>query len=194
MRASSLLATCASALRGATASLKAPPLLDLPLELLRLSLPALLDKSAAVLERAPDARVLVHDMARPLVRLSDIQALLDHDDRGDGAILARPVTDTIKQADADTRIRATLDRAMIWRALTPQLFEARRLHDALLSALRDDPEAVTDEASALEAAGARPALVAGHADNIKITVPEDLALARFYLRAQEEEGLAWQFV
>ncbi|HAD44579.1 MAG TPA: 2-C-methyl-D-erythritol 4-phosphate cytidylyltransferase, partial [Alcanivorax sp.] len=55
-------------------------------------------------------------------------------------------------------------------------------------------EAITDEASALEAAGARPALVAGHADNIKITVPEDLALARFYLRAQEEEGLAWQFV
>ena len=49
-------------------------------------------------------------------------------------------------------------------------------------------------AAALEAAGARPALVAGHADNIKITVPEDLALARFYLRAQEEEGLAWQFV
>ena len=65
---------------------------------------------AAVLERAPNARVLVHDMARPLVRLSDIQALLDYDDRGDGAILARPVTDTIKQADADTRIRATLDR------------------------------------------------------------------------------------
>ena len=149
---------------------------------------------AAVLERAPDASVLVHDMARPLVRLSDIQALLDHDDRGDGAILARPVTDTIKQADADTRIRATLDRSLIWRALTPQLFDARRLHDALLSALRDDPEAITDEASALEAAGARPALVAGHADNIKITVPEDLALARFYLRAQEEEGLAWQFV
>ena len=53
MRASSLLATCASALRGATASLKAPPLLDLPLELLQVSLPALLDKSAAVLERAP---------------------------------------------------------------------------------------------------------------------------------------------
>ena len=68
------------------------------------------------------------------------------------------------------------------------------MHDALLSALRDDPGAITDEASALEAVGARPAMVAGHADNIKITVPEDLALARFYLRAQEEEGLAWQFV
>lgn len=149
---------------------------------------------AAVLERAPHARVLVHDMARPLVRLSDIQALIDHPDQGDGAILARPVTDTIKQADTDARIRATLDRATIWRALTPQLFDAQRLHDALLGALRADPAAITDEASALEAAGARPALVAGHTDNIKVTVPEDLALARFYLRAQEEEGLAWQFV
>ena len=74
---------------------------------------------------------------------------LGADDRGDGAILARPVTDTIKQADADTRIRATLDRSLIWRALTPQLFDAGRLHDALHSALRDDPEAITDEASAL---------------------------------------------
>ncbi len=152
---------------------------------------------AAVLERAPAARVLVHDMARPLVRLSDIQALIDHPDppgQGDGAILALPVTDTIKQADGDTRIRATLDRTRIWRALTPQLFDARRLHDALRAALHHQPEAITDEASALEAVGARPALIAGHADNIKITVPEDLALARFYLRAQEEEGLAWQFV
>ena len=56
------------------------------------------------------------------------------------------------------------------------------------------PDKFKGSLSALEAAGARPALVAGHADNIKITVPEDLALARFYLRAQEEEGLAWQFV
>jgi len=149
---------------------------------------------SAVLDQAANARVLVHDMARPLVRLSDIQALVDHRDAGDGVILARPVTDTIKQADPHHRIRATLDRDTIWRALTPQLFDARRLYDALQAALRDHPELITDEASALEAAGACPALLAGRADNIKITVPEDLALARFYLRAQEEEGLAWQFV
>lgn len=141
---------------------------------------------AAVLERAPDAWVLVHDMARPLVRLSDIQTLLDAADE-QGALLALPVTDTIKQADQDERIAATLERALIWRALTPQLFPARALYEALAGA----PGEVTDEASAMEAAGWRPRLVAGRADNIKITVPEDLALARFYLEAQRQEGIAW---
>ncbi|HCE39805.1 MAG: 2-C-methyl-D-erythritol 4-phosphate cytidylyltransferase [Alcanivorax sp.] len=141
---------------------------------------------AAVLARDPDAWVMVHDMARPLVRLSDIQALVDGCGE-DGAILARRVTDTIKRADGDDRIAATLDRRHIWRALTPQLFPARALHDAL----GGDLGAITDEASALEATGRRPALVEGRADNIKITLPEDLALARFYLGTQEEEGLAW---
>ncbi|MBM1143380.1 2-C-methyl-D-erythritol 4-phosphate cytidylyltransferase [Alcanivorax sp. ZXX171] len=141
---------------------------------------------AAVLARDPDAWVMVHDMARPLVRLSDIQALVDGCGE-DGAILARRVTDTIKRADGDDRIAATLDRRHIWRALTPQLFPARALHDAL----GGDLDAITDEASALEATGRHPALVEGRADNIKITLPEDLALARFYLGTQEEEGLAW---
>ena len=145
---------------------------------------------AAVLARDPDAWVLVHDMARPLVRLSDIQALVDHCRRAgdqDGAILARRVSDTIKRADGDDRIAATLDRRHIWRALTPQLFAAAALYDAL----GGDLDTLTDEASAMEARGRHPALVEGQADNIKITLPEDLALARFYLRAQEEEGLAW---
>lgn len=143
---------------------------------------------AAVLAQAPDAWVLVHDMARPLLRLSDIQALLDGCDE-QGAILALPVTDTIKQAGAGACIEATLDRRQIWRALTPQLFPAGALH----AALAGERAGMTDEASAMEAAGWRPRLVAGHADNIKITVPEDLALARFYLEKQREEGLAWQF-
>jgi len=143
---------------------------------------------AAVLEQDPDAWVLVHDMARPLVRLSDIQALVDGCG-DDGAILARPVTDTIKRADQSQRIDATLDRRHIWRALTPQLFPAAALHRAL----DGDLDGITDEASALEAAGRHPALVQGQADNIKITLPEDLALARFYLAAQEQEGLSWRF-
>lgn len=143
----------------------------------------------AVLDEDADAWVLVHDMARPLVRLSDVQSLVIRGAEGDdGAILARPVTDTIKRADAGNRIDATLDRRHIWRALTPQLFPARALYDALAG----DLSAITDEASALEAAGRHPALVEGRADNIKITLPEDLALARFYLAAQEEEGLAWR--
>lgn len=133
-----------------------------------------------------NAWVLVHDMARPLVRLSDIQNLLDQTD-GQGAILALPVVDTIKQAGDDNHIVATLDRDCIWRALTPQLFPARALHDAL----QGDLTGITDEASAMERTGCRPALVAGHSDNIKITVPEDLALARYYLGRQlgDEEGM-----
>lgn len=152
---------------------------------------------AAVLEQAPSgAQVLVHDMARPLVRLSDIRALVatvaaQADDRG--AILALPSSDTIKQSGEDTerqRVVATLDRAHVWRALTPQLFSAQVLYQALAKA----GQHLTDDASAMEAAGYRPALVVGQADNIKITLPADLSLARFHLRAQEEEGLAWQFV
>lgn len=146
----------------------------------------------AVLEQAPSAWVLVHDMARPLVRLSDIRALLgavDAENRSSGAILARRVSDTVKRSDSGQRIVETLDREHIWRALTPQLFSARELREALAGG--DGP--LTDEASAMEAVGHHPSLVEGRADNIKITVPEDLALARFYLQRQEEEGTAWRF-
>ncbi|MGI9576005.1 2-C-methyl-D-erythritol 4-phosphate cytidylyltransferase [Alloalcanivorax xenomutans] len=133
----------------------------------------------AVLEQAPDAWALVHDMARPLVRLSDIQKLIDGVGE-QGGILACPVVDTIKRAGPGQCIDATVDRNLIWRALTPQLFPAA----ALAEALAVPGDAITDEASAMEARGWRPSLVAGNADNIKITVPEDLPLARFYLRRQ----------
>ena len=146
---------------------------------------------AAVLdEGGADAWVLVHDMARPLIRLSDIQSLLDQTGP-QGAILALPVVDTIKQAAEEQHIAATLDRAHIWRALTPQLFPAQ----ALLAALQGDLATITDEASAMERDGWQPGLVAGHSDNIKITVPDDLPLARFYLSRQQgddsSEGEPW---
>lgn len=134
----------------------------------------------ALMDGGEDAWVLVHDMARPLVRLSDIQKLLDACD-DQGAILALPVVDTIKQA-ADGHIDKTLARDTIWRALTPQLFRAAALYEAL----GEDLTGITDEASAMERQGLHPVLVAGHSDNIKITVPEDLPLARFYLARQFE--------
>lgn len=139
---------------------------------------------AAVLdEGGADAWVLVHDMARPLIRLSDIQSLLDQTGP-QGAILALPVVDTIKQTLVEQRIAATLDRAHIWRALTPQLFPAQ----ALLAAFSGDLATITDEASVMERDGWQPGLVAGHSDNIKITVPDDLPLARFYLSRQQGDG------
>ena len=136
--------------------------------------------------------VMVHDMARPCVRLSDLEALLAAVDE-QGGLLALPVADTVKQAQSDGRSERTLAREQIWRALTPQLFQLAALREALQSAL-DQGAAVTDEASAMEAAGFRPRLVAARSDNIKVTHPEDLALARFYLARQEEEGLQWQSV
>lgn len=136
-----------------------------------------------------DDWVLVHDVARPCVRLSDIQLLLKN--TGDqGALLALPVTDTLKQAD-EQKVQATLDRQQIWRALTPQLFPLTALHDALEQALEQKNQ-ITDESSAMESIGWQPVLVPGHGDNLKITRPEDLPLAEFWLQQQKDEGLRWQ--
>jgi 2-C-methyl-D-erythritol 4-phosphate cytidylyltransferase len=145
---------------------------------------------AALAEEADDEdRVLVHDMARPCVRPSDIERLLAAAG-DDGAILAQASTDTLKQADADGRITATLERERIWRAQTPQLFSVGLLRRALDDAL-DAGFDVTDEASAVERLGRRPLLLEGSADNLKVTQPADLALAEFYLARQEQEGAGW---
>lgn len=129
----------------------------------------------------PDAFVLVHDAARPNLRLADLAALLERG-REDpvGAILASPVRDTLKRAGDDGGIDRTEPRDRLWRALTPQLFRRLQLGRALESAAADGVE-VTDEAMAMERQGARPLLVEGAADNIKITTPDDLAYFEFLL-------------
>ncbi len=137
---------------------------------------------------APDDWVLVHDAARPCVRHTDIDALLAAvAGHADGGLLALPLTDTVKRADHNGCVEDTVARAGLWRALTPQVFRLAALSDALESAMRAGVE-ITDESSAMEYSGARPRLVHGHADNIKITVPEDLALAELFLREQERES------
>ncbi len=135
---------------------------------------------------APTDDVLVHDAARPCVRVSDIRALVESA-RGtpDGGLLALPVTDTMKEADANGRIIATRDRAHMWRAQTPQMFPLGILRDALRRALAEDL-LVTDEAQAMENAGFRPRLVPGHPDNLKITIADDLALAAWILARQSQ--------
>jgi len=137
---------------------------------------------------APDDWVLVHDAARPCVRHTDIDALLAAvAGHADGGLLALPLSDTVKRADHNGCVEETVARAGLWRALTPQVFRLAALSDALESAMRAGIE-ITDEASAMEYSGARPRLVHGHADNIKITEPEDLALAELFLREQERES------
>ncbi|MEK7712303.1 MAG: 2-C-methyl-D-erythritol 4-phosphate cytidylyltransferase [Pseudomonadota bacterium] len=136
----------------------------------------------------PDDWVLVHDAARPCVRHTDIDALLAAvAGHADGGLLALPLSDTVKRADHNGCVEDTVARAGLWRALTPQVFRLAALSEALESAMRAGVE-ITDEASAMEYSGARPRLVHGHADNIKITVPEDLALAELFLREQERES------
>ncbi|RTZ72565.1 MAG: 2-C-methyl-D-erythritol 4-phosphate cytidylyltransferase [Gammaproteobacteria bacterium] len=132
-------------------------------------------------EAAPADRVLVHDAARPCLRPEDLSKLLELASGEAGGLLAMPVRDTMKRADAEGRSETTLDRSRIWHAFTPQLFPLATLRDALEQALAAGV-AVTDEASAMEWAGNRPRLVEGHPDNIKITRPGDLELAGFYLQ------------
>jgi 2-C-methyl-D-erythritol 4-phosphate cytidylyltransferase len=127
--------------------------------------------------------VLVHDAARPCLRRADLDLLLDAlAEEPVGALLAVPVTDTVKRA-AGERVEETLPRAALWRAYTPQAFRLGQLRTALESAHARDVM-VTDDASAIELLGLRPRLVAGRADNIKITRPEDLPLAAFFLAQQ----------
>lgn len=128
----------------------------------------------------PDDWVLVHDAARPCVPREDLDALLRAAADGHGALLALPIHDTVKRADAAGRVVGTVDRRHLWRALTPQLFRIEALSKALAEAHAAGVE-VTDEAMAMERAGYRPHLVAGSGENIKITVPADLALAEYYL-------------
>jgi len=123
----------------------------------------------------------VHDAARPCVEHADISQLIATAQiHTVGAILAAPVRDTMKRADGGQNIDHTVDRVALWHALTPQMFRAQPLMQALTQALAAQT-VITDEASAFEWLGQKPALVAGRADNIKITQPEDLALAEFYL-------------
>ncbi|MDV5171513.1 2-C-methyl-D-erythritol 4-phosphate cytidylyltransferase [Photobacterium rosenbergii] len=130
----------------------------------------------------PDAWVLVHDAARPCLRQQDLQKLIDEALASEcGAILAAPVRDTMKRGNGRQAIAVTVERSDLWHALTPQMFRAGQLKQALEKALADGA-VVTDEASALEHCGMSPKLVTGRADNLKVTQPEDLAIAEFYLQ------------
>lgn len=131
--------------------------------------------------------VLVHDAARPCLRRGDVDRLIAEVlGYPDGGLLAVPVSDTVKRTDAAGAVIETVSRTNLWRAVTPQLFPRARLESALEQAAADGM-VVTDEAAAVEHVGGRPRVVAGQADNIKITLAEDLALAELYLKQQERE-------
>ena len=129
-----------------------------------------------------DDWVLVHDAARPCILPGSIERLLDELSADPvGGLLALPVADTLKAADAETRAMHTVDRSTLWRAQTPQMFRLGVLQAALAAM----PSA-TDEAQAMEAQGHRPRLVMGDAANLKVTYPADLKIAQVLLQMAEE--------
>jgi 2-C-methyl-D-erythritol 4-phosphate cytidylyltransferase len=140
---------------------------------------------AAMAAVQADDWVLVHDAARPCLPPSDLARLWD-ECRNDeiGGILALPTGDTVKRVGKDEtgaqRIAGTEDRTQLWLAQTPQMFRA----GLLAQALRQAKGTVTDEASAVEQLGLRPRLVPGSRENVKVTYPEDLAIAQAILASQ----------
>jgi 2-C-methyl-D-erythritol 4-phosphate cytidylyltransferase len=138
---------------------------------------------AALADRAGrDDWVLVHDAARPCLSRQDLDRLLAGlGSHPVGGILAAPAADTLKRADASRQVQQTVDRAGLWRALTPQMFRYGRLCEALDRA-HADGRVPTDEAQAIEWLGDRPALIEGAAVNLKITSAADLAIAAALLK------------
>jgi len=132
--------------------------------------------------------VLVHDAARPCVTHNDISNLLKLAETGKhGGILASPVRDTMKRAQHQSPdlIAHSEERENLWHALTPQFFPKQQLQDALLAALQQGLT-ITDEASAIEQQKGTVHLVEGLSSNIKVTRPEDLPLAEFYLTSNAD--------
>jgi 2-C-methyl-D-erythritol 4-phosphate cytidylyltransferase len=124
--------------------------------------------------------VLVHDAARPGLNAALIERLItETGDHPAGGLLALPVVDTVKRRGDDGI--ATVSRANLWLAQTPQMFTYALLCRALDAAT--DPAAITDDASAVEALGLAPRLVEGHPRNLKVTLPSDIRIAEMYLAA-----------
>lgn len=124
--------------------------------------------------------VLVHDAARCLITPAQINALISACQSDEvGGLLAQKLPDTLKRG-VEGRVASTIDRSDKWLAQTPQMFRIGALIDALQAA----GDAVTDESSAMEAAGLAPKLVNGSAQNFKVTYPEDFALAEAILASR----------
>jgi 2-C-methyl-D-erythritol 4-phosphate cytidylyltransferase len=137
------------------------------------------------LELAPASAtlILVHDAARPLFPVAAARQCLLRAGEVGAALLAVPATDTLKRVGSDGLVRATIDRAGVWCAQTPQAARRELLQAALADAVADGREA-TDDVALIEAAGGQVAVVEGAASNLKITRPEDLACATALLAAE----------
>lgn len=135
-----------------------------------------------------DSWVMVHDAARPCLLQRDLDRLISLCSQSHevGGILAKRASDTMKRSHRNNNsIVTTEDRENLWHALTPQMFRLKQLADALEYSLVQGM-VITDEASALENKGESPLLIEAEGSNIKITHPDDLALAEFLLLSNKE--------
>ena len=135
--------------------------------------------------------VLVHDAARPCVTHDDISALITQCvEKQTGGLLAAPVRDTMKRSFSSdlavNQVSKTVDRENLWHALTPQMYQVNELKEAIINGLSKSAE-LTDESSAIELANIPSLLVSASSENIKITHPDDLSLAAFFLRKQKQQ-------
>lgn len=181
------VAAAAGDAAAAKAVARAQQEMDVPLRLLPCGAPARGRTVLAACEllaaaASPPAWVLVHDAARPCLHPADLERLLATvAEREQPALLGAPMTDTVKRVEGG-EVVATLDRAELYRAQTPQAAPL----EGLLAALRAHPDA-TDEAQVLERCGWRPLLVPSAHPNPKITAPADLAAARALLAARRRD-------
>lgn len=130
---------------------------------------------------------LVHDAARPCVSASEIQSLISScQSQNTGGILASQVKDTMKRGNDAQRVTQTVDRNQLWHAFTPQFFPSSDLKKAITSCLHQGIT-ITDEASAMEQVGQPVLLHQASSSNIKITTPDDIALAEFYLSRESHD-------
>lgn len=139
------------------------------------------DSVLSALETIDDETyVLVHDAARPCIKNSDINKLIDSlKTNKKGSILATRVRDTMKRSNEENIIQKTVERNDLWHALTPQLFRNKDLILAINSIT--DKSLITDEASAMELMGGEVQIIEGRSDNLKVTNLQDLKLVEFYL-------------
>lgn len=143
-------------------------------------------KAAADLGAEPKDWILIHDAARPCLHPETLTGLIASlaTERREGLIVAVPCRDTMKSSGDGTTIAETVDRQHLWHAQTPQCFRMGPLQEAVAQVIATGKE-VTDEAEALEHFGGTIGLYPGRYDNIKITFPEDLTIAKAILKNRE---------
>ncbi len=129
--------------------------------------------------------ILVHDAARPFASAALVGECLRVAAEKGAVIAALPARDTVKEVGADGAVARTLERHRLWLVQTPQAFRADLLREAHARALRDGVVA-TDDAALLESYGTRVWVVPGEAANVKITTPEDLEWAEWWVRRSAE--------